>query len=312
MATILVASLSPRAGKTTVITGLAQNLRQPGRRITALRLHSGDALQEGPQRDARLYSLSPFLNDSPGVPLSVEQAIGAIAALPAEQTVFVESDDNLSVDDVAAALGARIVYIGSPDANVAAHGRSDGAIGTIANKVAERRLDEVQRLQVNGATLPSLGSIPEDAVLASFTVGQLHDVLAAKVLVDGDFDRVIEKVVIGPVSADPGREYFSRFPSNAVITRSHKPDLLLAALDAGTNCLIIAGGKPPLEYVIDRAQSYEVPVLLTVNNTFETARTLEEVYSTARFRGQRKMERAAELTATNVDSDVLIRTVGLS
>jgi BioD-like phosphotransacetylase family protein len=255
--------------------------------------------------DARLYALSPFLSDSPGSPLSIEQAASAIAALPTEAAVFVENDDDLPATETAATLGARVLYIGSPDAT--AYPGDDGALGVIVNKAVERRLDET-----NGAGVPHLGSIPEDAVLASFTVGQLHDVLGAKVLVEGDFDRVIERVIIGPVSADPGREYFSRFPNNAVITRSHKPDLLLAAMDAGTNCLIIAGGKPPLEYVIDRALSYEVPVLLTIGNTFETARALEVVYSTARFSGRRKTERAADMTAANVDNDALIRALGLS
>jgi BioD-like phosphotransacetylase family protein len=307
MATILVASLSPRAGKTTIITGIAQNLRQAGHRVTALRLHSGDPLQEGPQLDARLYSLSPFLNESPGGPLSIEQAAGVLAALPPEAVVFVECDDNLSAHEAAAALNARILYVSSPNADAPVGTGADGMVDVIVNKAAERRLDET-----DGAQATRLGSIPEDAVLASFTVGQLHDVLEAKVLVEGDFDRVIERVVIGPVSADPGREYFWRFPNNAVITRSHKPDLLLAAMDAGTNCLVIAGGKEPLEYVIDRALSYEVPVLLTMSNTFETARALEGVYSTARFSGRRKAERAAEMTATNVDSVALMRTLGLS
>lgn len=307
MSAFLVASSEPSAGKTSIVAGLARNLRSAGRIVTALRLHSGDPRLEGPQADASVYSLLPFLADSPAKPTSLDEARSIISEAPPDRIVLAESEGGLPLLETAQTLSARVIVVALPTNGVALPVQlGDALAGVIVNKVPERSANEIAAAFQN-MRVPVLGYITEDALMASFTVGQLHDSLGADVLVDGDFDRLIENVVIAPISADPGSDYFSRFPASAVITRSHKPDLALAALDAGTNCVVIAGGRPPLEYVIDRAQSYEVPVFLTFNNTYETARALETAYSSSKFRGQRKAERIAELVAAHVDPETLSR-----
>jgi BioD-like phosphotransacetylase family protein len=310
MPALVVASSDPSAGKTTVIVGLAQNLQRAQHAVTALRLHSGDPFQESPLGDAHLYALQPFLSAPPSTALSVQEAISFIADLPPDRVVLIENDAGLPIQEVAQALNARVLLVRGPEGELTSASQIAGLVGVIVNRVPERRLRVIVD-RLSGSGLPNLGLVPEDPILASFTVGQLQDALAADVLVGGDFEQVVQHVVVGPVSADPGRDYFSRFPDNAVITRSHKPDLLLAALDAGTTCLVIAGGRPPLEYVIDRAQSYEVPVLLTMSNTYEATRALEKFYASSHFRGQMKVDRADELVAAHVAPEPLMRALQL-
>ncbi|MFQ5878931.1 MAG: DRTGG domain-containing protein [Dehalococcoidia bacterium] len=315
MAVLLVTSLQPLAGKTALVAGLAQRLRWTGRTATPLRLHAADPHAEAPQADARLYSLLPFVREPVRASLDLRQAAEAVAAAGDARVLLVEGDSGLPRREMVEALGARALLVARyqeglavPELRVAAAELGHALLGVVATAVPPRRCQEAASA-LAAAGLRCLGLLPEDHILASFTVAQLQDTLATQLLVHGDLDQVVERVVIGPVSADPGRDYFSRFPRKAVITRSHKPDLQLAALDSGTVCLIVAGGRHPLEYVKARAEEEEVPLLLTTKSTLEAARALEEVYGWARFQGQLKVERASELVAAHLDHDTLVRSL---
>lgn len=315
MSALLIVSLQPLDGKTTVIVGLAQHLHQQGHPPTLLRLHAGDPGAEGAQTDARLYSLLPFARETASLPVDLRRAVECAAAV-GDGLLLLEGDAGLSVAEMSRALGSPVLLLARygqglamEELRAAANELGGALVGVVVTAVPERRREEVVALMV-AARLPCLGLLPEDGLLASFTVAQLQDALAAELLVDGDLEQVVERVVIGPVSADPGREYFSRFPRPAVITRSHKPDLQLAALDSGAACLVVAGGRPLLEYVTARAREEGVPVLLTAKETAEATVALEGVYGRERFQGWLKVERAGQLVSAHLDHGALQRALG--
>jgi BioD-like phosphotransacetylase family protein len=108
--------------------------------------------------------------------------------------------------------------------------------------------------------------------------------------------------MIGPITTDPGQPYYARPRSRrAVITRSDKTDLQLAAMHADISCLILTGGLDPSPYTIDRAADDEITVLLTRLDTRGAVNRLEDIYGSSRFEGEDKLERMRALLDEHLD-----------
>src|SRR5205085_7118012 len=107
--------------------------------------------------------------------------------------------------------------------------------------------------------------------------------------------------MINPITTDPGQAYFSRRGNKAVITRSDKTDLQLAALQTNTDCLILTGGLMPSPYTLDRAANEEITLVLTKENTRATVSRLESIFERSRFTSERKLERMSELLQQRLD-----------
>jgi BioD-like phosphotransacetylase family protein len=168
-----------------------------------------------------------------------------------------------------------------------------------------RRLDAV-RAAYEAAGVQPLAIIPEDVILASPTIGQTAEALSAEgVFVTENADRPLNRPVIASIAADPGQTYFTRTQSEAVIVRSDKPDLQLAALNAGAGCLIVTGGLPVLSYVNQRVADDEIPLMRTKLDTKETVSAIEELFGTAPFMGDAKIRRMDSLLA-HLDLDALL------
>ncbi len=180
--------------------------------------------------------------------------------------------------------------------------------GLILNRVTEHGRDAVF-VAFAGLGLEPLAILPEDRTLAAPTVAQVVEAVEAKARFLGEGgDRLLERPLIASISTDPGQSYFAQLPSSAVIVRSDKPDLQLAALNAGVPCLIFTGGCPPLSYVMDRAEEGEVPVLQTEMGTVEVVQRIDGLFGVAPFAGgARKLERLTELLA-DIDLSRLVGT----
>jgi len=148
--------------------------------------------------------------------------------------------------------------------------------------------------------------LPEDRILAAPRLGELTRALEASSLCDdADENEVIERIMIGSVSHDPGGPYFSMHEHKAVLTRFEKTDVQLAALDTPLACLLLTGGGRPSPYLFDRAQSIGVSVLLTARDTVGAMEALGEAYAGARFGGEAKLARLRELLAEHLDAAAL-------
>ena len=88
-------------------------------------------------------------------------------------------------------------------------------------------------------------SFPKTGCWQRLCSATLPDQLSATVehLRDGGL-QPLDRPLIATISADPGQGYFAGYDAKAVIVRSDKPDLQLAALNAGAACLILTGGLP--------------------------------------------------------------------
>lgn len=262
--------ISPRslAGKTTVACALA-------------RLSGGAMLKragedENAAADAQLFAT---VSSESAKHTIVEAAAGETAVEAGSQAVVVAPGD-MPVDEVAAFC------------------RQAGEIAGVAvNRVPVKRAERM-RTAYGSAGLQVLAMVPEDRVLAAPLLGDVIDALKADAsyVTNGTAAHVIDNPVVASIASDPGQGYFTRENPSAVIVRSDKPDLQLAALNAEAPVLIVTGGLPILRYVTERAEADEIPVLRTLLDTVQAVNAIEELFGARPFAGgSEKLARMEDL-----------------
>ena len=300
MSTIIIASLQPRAGRTTVTAALGARLAAGGLSVRLARLRSADGADAPAEDDAQMLATVAGCASS-GRALTEQEALAEAA--DGGSTLLIEAAAG-DPQELAQKLSAGVVLVTADAADLVladlalvASALGDALFGVIAVRQQERALEPVAaRLAERG--LNCLAVIPEDRLLAGPSPRELAAVLHASSLVEGEnSDEAVEFVMIGPVSADPGQPYFLQHGAKAVVNRFDKMDLHLAALATEPDCLILTGGQQPSPYLLDRVEGSDpsVTVLLAPDNTVRTIQIVDELYGETRFAGRRKLRRAIDL-----------------
>jgi hypothetical protein len=303
MPALVLFSQRPRAGKTAVAVGLAHCLRQDKRPAALIRLGPAD---DGSTADARCFASLGLAAGKTAQPLSADEAAGLVKG--AADTTFVlelPAGETPRPGEGAAVLVERFADLDAAKAASLAKTLGSSFAGVIVTATPASRLATVGQ-DLEGLGVPLLAALPEDRLLAAPTIAEMATALDAQALfLDGRADTLVERMTIASIAADPGQGYFVQFGPQAVIVRCDKPDLQLAALHTSTLCLILTGGRMPLGYVTERAESEGVPVLITTKDTPDAVRVLEGLYAGGRFGGRGKAERVAQLIAERLDKDAL-------
>ena len=272
MPALVLLAPEPLAGKTTVAAGIARRLISQGKSVAVSRLgNEGNA-----EADKAFVASLSSIGQTPQVTIAE-----APAGKPdAEGKAVVVADAAMVAGDIAsfcAPLAGRLA-------------------GVVLNRVPQRRVAAV-KAAAEEAGIKVVCLLPEDRLLASPTLGDVADALTAEAMFfDSNGERPLDNTLIASISADPGQGYFVRTGANTVIVRSDKPDLQLAALNAGASAMIVTGDLPLLGYVLDRAEEDAIPLLRTKLDTVGAVKTIEALYASRPFGGGReKLERAAEL-----------------
>jgi BioD-like phosphotransacetylase family protein len=316
MPALLVSSLRPLVGKTAVSVAIAQRLDQDGYRPRLARLAAAEP-DEAARADARCFAVLSLSAEKRGHPLSLDEAAGLVKGTSSSDSVFiVELPAGFPPREAARTLGGVVVLV-EPSADpvvdkVAALQKELGQAfaGLVVTAVPRARTAAIAGTLAQKG-IPSLALLPEDRLLSSPSIGEMAQALQAETLfADGRTEEVLERLTIASISADPGQDYFARFGRQAVVVRCDKPDLQLAALNAGSRCLILSGGQMPLAYVSERAEAEGVPLLITGKDTVAAVQALEDLYLRSRF-GHQKAERIGQLTAEHLDYERLLRALGL-
>jgi BioD-like phosphotransacetylase family protein len=278
MATIALISPRSLSGKTTVAAALARIV--------------GGAVLKRAGSDANATADSELF-----ATLSTSGAKHTIVESPAGET--------------AAGAGALAVAVASGDAPVGEIAdfckQAGNVTGVVVNRMPLKRAKKLSEAYT-AAGLKVLAWVPEDRVLAA---PLLRDVIAgleaeASHVSNGAGNAVIENPVIASISADPGQGYFLREAPSAVIVRSDKPDLQLAAINAGAPALIVTGGLPILRYVLERAESDEIPLLRTALDTVQAVDAIEALFAARPFAGGDLKLRRAEGLLSAADLSALL------
>ncbi|MDY6989014.1 MAG: phosphotransacetylase family protein [Thermodesulfobacteriota bacterium] len=203
------------------------------------------------------------------------------------------------------------------DAVLAArHRLQERLLGVIMNRVDAGYLDKVQSLIVpflEKKGLPVLGVLPNDALLGAVMVGDVVDALVGDVLCcRNKLDGLIEHFLIGSMQVDRALEYIRKARNNAVIVGGDRADVQLAAIEAGTQCLILTGNLYPNEIVISRAEVRGVPIVVVRDDTYSVARKVEELSRKLRLREKEKVYYGIKLIEEKVDFKRLYEALGIS
>lgn len=298
MPALQIVASQPLQGKTAIAAGLAQLLAAASNHVRLLRVGDDDAASH----DAATFSSFTFAS-SAGRP--VEAA--AIGRVEANEVLIIELPAGA---EPLANIPALIVVRGTPNEACLALGRSIGSrlVGSIATAVRPSEVEQVARALTNGDLKP-IAILAENRLLTAPSVDEIRAALDAAVYYEGENeDEVVEEVLIGPVYADPARPHFRKFASKAILAPFNKTDLLLAAIETQTACLVVTGGGEPSPYLLDRVRGESTTVLLSKYETPVTLAALADVWSGSRFRGQAKLRAiSAALAAANLDLSGLLR-----
>ena len=318
MPSLHVISLDRGEGRTTLAAGLTAVLASRG---VAASYFKPVAIDDGiPDADAA------FADGRPPIPAPADElAAGLGGHAGAVGKACKQAGDDLIVEglpaggDLSTAAAELAGIVDAPVVAVASYRRDidldaiaafkstfgDRLLGVVFNAVpptSERAAREEAAPTLVERGVEVLGFIPEDRRLLSFSVQDYADALEGEVLNAGErTGELVEHLLVGAMIVDASGPYYDRYDNKALVTRTDRPDLQWNAINERTKCLILTGGGSPIAYVRDKAQSFEVPLVLVPAGTSETIDGIAAFATAPRFHYPQKLERAAELVERHLD-----------
>ena len=324
MAVLAVVSYAPGAGKTAVSSALVRLARDAGK-TAAVYKPVGQAGDNDPAAYEKL--LGQRMNGAARITEGsfLDEALSGIQSSAADlasssDLVIVEVSSALSEGDsvrLVEALDATVVAVVAyrPDIQSADVARAAGAYGgrlagvVINGRTLYKGHDTETRLlpETKEAGVTVLGVVPEDRTMLGVTVGQIASYLDGRNITDVDgMDRLVEHFQAGGLGLDRGSDYFGILARKAVIIRSDRPDLQMAALTSPMACLMLTMGIEPIEYVYYEAEEQDVPVILVDHDTIPAMELLHGIHERARFDHPDKLARFTHLLKEHTDIATLL------
>lgn len=313
MKTIFITSTSSFAGKTAV--GLCLALNFPGK----VGYFKPFSLNE----DCHLFKEVLHLEE-PVDKLSLDnkELKNQFEELSTKDLLIVESGPDLSygaykklsASEIAKTLDLEPVIVtgGSPevivDKLIMGKACFSRIRGVIINKIPYTELNETKSFTVPSLEkmgLPVLGTIPSYKMLRTFTARDVKKRLNAEVVCEEGMDKGIDNVLIGAMTFDSALTYFRRYADKVVITGGDRAEIMLAAMETSTSCIVATGGVRPSPPVIRKAVELEIPVLLVKGHTYAAAKKVEEIKPEIRAGDHEKIELIKKRVARHIDLEAL-------
>jgi BioD-like phosphotransacetylase family protein len=152
--------------------------------------------------------------------------------------------------------------------------------GLIFNKV--RNVEDFESIYFKKITdegIPVLGVIPYQKELTYLTARFLAERLFAKVITgEMGLHRVIKNILIGAMSVNAlfQTSLFQR-EGKLVITSGDRADMILAAIESDTSCVVITNNILPSSNIISKAQERSIPMLLVPQDTYQVAISIDNL-----------------------------------
>ena len=332
MSVIYVAGARSGAGATTVACGLAALRRTVGRGAALVKplSLSDESSDADPAFFASLGGSAATVAVGGGAPsgAQLDEAARIVRdAAAGGSDVIVEGPPLDAPGGASAALAQRL---GAPVVGVIPYERTldGGEVGAawresfgalLAGCVVNKRTryaghDACARLapELERSGLPVFGVLPEERLLLAPTVGQTASLLNGAYFAGEDgADALIENFLIGGLIAEWGGAYFGRLPNQAVIARGGRIDIQMSALNFPLNALFLTGCGAPAQYVHQRAEELDVPLIAVAErDTHQTAAALETLGAAVTVHHPSKAERAGAMAIERLDAAALSAAVG--
>jgi len=188
-------------------------------------------------------------------------------------------------------------------------------MGVVINETPRGHVDDVRDIAkpyLTRHSLPVLGVLPKDPMLAAPSVAELAEGLHAEILCGAEkTGELVEHMLVGAMSAEAALTYFRRQSNKAVITGGDRADIQLAALETSTRCLILTGNLYPSPVVLNRADELGVPVLLADMDTMRAIDVVEGYLGRSRVQQPQKVDRFVGLLNKHFNFAALYESLGL-
>ena len=191
----------------------------------------------------------------------------------------------------------------------------DLMLGTVLNQVSQSRLEFTLRnivppLEANGIGV--FGVIPYDSVLGSVSVDDIHHAMGGEVICCEDkLNELVESFMVGAMQVEEALEHFRKARNKAVVVGGDRSDILLAALETSTSCLVLTGNLYPERSILNRARESGVPIIVVDTDTYTALDRLGKLLGRLELKDPRKVQRGAELIEEELDFQRLYSKLGL-
>ncbi len=319
MGTIIVTSLHQGEGKTAFCAGLLVLLQRQGHKPVAAKVSASGVLTDA---DSLFFQQLTSVSMPASLSGLKKAAQHAPVILEGPDLLSEEGNPSPAATDLAEALDAKVVLVAHPTPSLnastiesAARSLGTRLLGIVFNSIGRYQGHAVETAlaaPLRAAELPVLAQIPEDRHLLAVTIGDIAQSLHGQfLLLEDQRDQLVDDLMIGGNVLDWGVSYFSQRESKAVIVRSDRPDIQIAALHTPTRCLVLTGGHDPLQYVRYEAQQESVPLILVQSNTLDTAKAAEALFTVSSPHHPDKAQRYAGLLQQRLDVTVVASALGL-
>lgn len=150
--------------------------------------------------------------------------------------------------------------------------------GIIINKVPNLEdFINIHLPKIQQLNIKVLGVIPYYEELPQFTVNFLADRLFAKVITGDSFlNRPVKNIIIGSMSANAAKNSPVFHEENkVVITSGDRNDMIAAALESDTSAIVLTCNIEPSPELISKASERKIPLLLVSPDTYQIAKQIE-------------------------------------
>jgi BioD-like phosphotransacetylase family protein len=308
MATLIIASISDRAGKTALAAALAVKMASENTPVALGKATIGDSAS-----DADAATFASLLPENPVVsgPLGdIASNIAGISKSAGDSDVVIiegSSDPELNLK-LAESTDGLILLLARYGEGISGAAKKYGSrlAGVVINALPRYRGEDVTgRLasDIETAGTKLLGTIPDDRRMLAPKLGQVAEFLDGQFLSGEDqSDRLLENFLIGGLVLDWGPFYFASRKNTGVIVRGDRPDVQLAAIQTDTTrALILTKGVRPVEYVMYEAAQAGVPLVVVSGNTHDVAEQLEGLQPQVGFDHPDKLARMVDLVSEHLD-----------
>ena len=205
---------------------------------------------------------------------------------------------DLSNARVAKLLGCKVILvtgggIGRPIDEIALNKalfESEGVelLGVIMNKITPDKFDYVRDFAQRGFArlgIDLLGAIPEEAILANATLGQIAKTTNGTFLNGKNkARRRVTKVIIGAMNSGHAMQYFK--PGTLIITPGDREDVILAALSSSTLTehdghtiagLVLSGDLEPSPPILELLRNSEIPAIASPLDSYTIASSIHSM-----------------------------------
>ncbi len=349
MTTLQILSYEP-CGKTALCAGIGKKLAGAGGKIAYIRpIHITDQQQSDDYSEATFINEALELgeNKEQMCPIHVSQEelwhslsedadnfAGKIKeacekAARGAEILILESPGSLKNDKVSALacytinekMDTRVIMLicyssDFKDAEIlqVAAKLGDRLIGIVLSQVPESKLSKVQAESAEyfkSKGINMLGVLPESRALVGVSVAEIAAAVGGVIISSKEKSNdLVENFMLGSMTPDLVREYYNSKKNKAVVTRTERPDMQLAALDTSTKCLIISRTRPHATVMV-KAEDKKVPVMLVDRDIPDIVSEIEKAIEGAKFHNIGKLQAMTSLLDSRFDYKTLNAALGL-